>query len=98
MLATSSSLTIGPLFSRYSFKNCLMVGITSCHSSVLAVFVSVTKLLAIKTLFIKGKLNNSFANGDGLAVVSSGKSILLPGYSSLLATNFIVSGFGVISV
>src|ERR1700749_4233460 len=75
-----------------------MVGITSCQSSVSPVFVSVTKLLAINTLFIKGKLNSSFARGDGPAKLSSGKSMLLPGYNSLLATNFIVSGLGVISV
>jgi hypothetical protein len=55
-------------------------------------------LLAINTLLIKGKLNNSFASGEGPAVLSSGKSMLLPGYRSLFATNFIVSGLGVISV
>jgi hypothetical protein len=52
----------------------------------------------MKTLLIKGKLNNSLAKGEGPARLSSATSILLPGYNSLLATNFIVSGFGVISV
>ena len=75
-----------------------MVGITSCQSSISGVFVSVTKLLAIKTALINGKVNNSCANGDGPALASSAKSILLPGYNNLLATNFIVSGLGVISV
>ena len=75
-----------------------MVGITSCQSAVSFVFVSVIKLLAIKTDLIKGKVNNSCANGDGTALASSGKSMLLPGYNNLLATNFIVSGLGVISV
>ena len=96
--ATSSSLTTALPSSRYSFKNCLMVGITSCQSSVSPVFVSVTKLLAIKTDLIKGNVNNSCARGDGFALASSGRSILLPGYNSLFATNFIVSGLGVISV
>src|SRR5580692_1420645 len=92
----SSLITTFPS-SRYSFKNCLIEGITSSQL-VSIVFESVTKLLAINTLLIKGKANNSLANGDGAAVDSSGKSMLLPGYRSLLATNFIVSGFGVISV
>src|SRR5829696_7241744 len=83
--------------SRYSFKNWRMVGITSVHS-VSVVFVSVTKLLAIKTALINGKPNNSMAKGDGLAFSTSGMSRLFPGYRSLLATNFIVSGLGVISV
>src|SRR3984885_14127475 len=74
-----------------------MEGITSSQL-VDGVLVSVTKLMAIKTLLMKGKANNSFAKGEGAALVSSGKSILLPGYNNLLATNFIVSGFGVISV
>ena len=43
-----------------------MEGITSCQS-VSAVFVSVTKLLAIKTALIKGKPNNSVARGEGFA-------------------------------
>jgi hypothetical protein len=43
---------------------------------------------------MKGKVNNSCASGDGAALVSSWKSMLLPGYNNLLATNFIVSGFG----
>jgi hypothetical protein len=47
---------------------------------------------------INGKPKSSKANGDGLAVSISGKSMLLPGYKSLFATNFIVSGLGVISV
>jgi hypothetical protein len=51
-----------------------------------------------KTAFTKGKANSSMARGDGLADSTSGKSILLPGYNSLLATNFMVSGLGVISV
>jgi hypothetical protein len=55
-------------------------------------------LLAINTAFINGNPNSSEANGDGTALEASGKSMLLPGYKSLLATNFIVSGFGVISV
>src|SRR6476620_10115944 len=74
-----------------------MEGITSSQS-VSAVFVSVTKLLAIKTALMKGKPNNSVASGEGFALSASGKSMLLPGYNSLLATNFIVSGLGVISV
>src|SRR5687768_11249884 len=98
MAAISSSFTTGLPSSKYSFKNCLMEGITSCQSSVSFVLVSVTKLLAIKTDFIKGKLNSSMAKGDGVAVDSSWKSILLPGYNNLLATNFMVSGLGVISV
>src|SRR4051812_46245864 len=98
MVATSSSFTTALPSSKYSFKNCLMVGITSCQSSVSLVLVSVIKLLAINTAFIKGKVNNSCASGDGLADVSSWKSMLLPGYNNLLATNFIVSGLGVISV
>src|SRR5690242_3121616 len=88
---------IGLPSSRYSFKNCLTVGITSCQS-VSGVFVSVTKLLAMNTLLMNGKPNNSTASGDGFAEDTSGKSILLPGYKSLFATNFIVSGLGVISV
>jgi hypothetical protein len=52
----------------------------------------------MNTLLINGKLNNSLASGDGPAEVSSGKSMLFPGYNNLFATNFIVSGFGVISV
>jgi hypothetical protein len=52
----------------------------------------------MNTLFINGKLNNSLAKGDGVANDSSAKSMLLPGYNNLFATNFIVSGFGVISV
>ena len=75
-----------------------MVGITSCQSAVSTVLVSVIKLLAINTAFINGNANNSCANGDGFAVVSSAKSILFPGYNNLFATNFIVSGLGVISV
>jgi hypothetical protein len=55
-------------------------------------------LLAIKTAFIKGNPNNSVASGDGPALATSGKSTLLPGYNNLFATNFMVSGFGVISV
>src|SRR6478736_4567339 len=98
MAATSSSLITGLPSSMYSFKNCLMVGITSCQSSVSLVLVSVTKLLAINTDLIKGKVNSSCASGDGFADASSGKSTLLPGYNSLLATNFMVSGLGVISV
>src|SRR5688500_20359073 len=97
MLITSSSLTTTFASSRYSFKNCRMVGITS-FQSVSAVLVSVTKLLAIKTDFIKGNPNSSDASGEGLALSTSGKSILFPGYKSLLATNFIVSVLGVISV
>ena len=50
------------------------------------------------TDLIKGKVNNCCAKGDGFELTSSGKSTLLPGYNSLLATNFIVSGLGVISV
>jgi hypothetical protein len=52
----------------------------------------------MKTLLIKGKLNNSLANGEAMAWLSSAMSILFPGYKSLLATNFMVSGLGVISV
>ena len=95
--ATSSSFITGFPSSRYSFKNCRIEGITS-FQSVSVAFVSVTKLLAIKTALIKGKPNNSVANGEGLPLSASGKSILFPGYKSLFATNFIVSGFGVISV
>src|SRR5665811_2533137 len=98
MLATSSSFTTGLPSSKYSFKNCLIDGITSCQSSVSFVLVRVTKLLAIKTDFIKGKLKSSIANGEGAALASSWKSMLLPGYNNLLATNFFVSGLGVISV
>jgi hypothetical protein len=47
---------------------------------------------------MKGKPKSSKAKGEGFALSISGKSILLPGYKSLLATNFIVSGLGVISV
>src|SRR5213595_459164 len=97
MAATSSSLIIGFPSSRYSFKNWRIVAVTS-FQSVSGFFVRVTKLLAINTALINGKPNNSTANGDGFAVSTSGKSILLPGYKSLLATNFMVSGFGVISV
>src|ERR1700760_3506009 len=74
-----------------------MAGITSSQS-VSAVLVSVTKLLAMKTALINGKPNSSMASGEGLAASVSGKSMLLPGYNNLLATNFIVSGLGVISV
>src|SRR4051812_17274659 len=74
-----------------------MEGMTSLHS-VSLVFVRVTKLLAMNTALIKGKPKNSMARGDTLALSMSGRSMLLPGYSSLLATNFIVSGLGVISV
>src|SRR5258708_39082173 len=98
MAAISSSLTTGLPSSKYSFKNCLIEGITSCQSSVSLVLVNVTKLLAIKTDLINGKLKSSIAKGDGAALDSSWKSILLPGYNNLFATNFIVSGFGVISV
>src|SRR5258708_40368451 len=49
-------------------------------------------------LLIKGKPKSSIARGEGLAVSTSGKSMILPGYNNLLATNFIVSGLGVISV
>jgi hypothetical protein len=52
----------------------------------------------MKTDFIKGKLKSSVAKGDGAALASSWKSMLLPGYNNLFATNFIVSGLGVISV
>src|ERR1044071_6179909 len=52
----------------------------------------------IKSVFIKGKLKSSMANGDTATDDSSWKSMLLPGYNNLFATNFIVSGFGVISV
>src|SRR3984957_5395841 len=93
----SSSLMTGLFSSRYSFRNWRIAGITSSQS-VSGVLVSVTKLLAIKTLLIKGKPNNSVASGEGFAASVSGRSMLFPGYSSLLATNFIVSGFGVISV
>jgi hypothetical protein len=58
----------------------------------------VIKFAIIKTPLINGKLNSSDARGDGFALASSGKSMCLPGYNSLFATNFIVSGFGVISV
>src|ERR1700761_7599261 len=74
-----------------------MAGTTSDHS-VSGVLVRVTKLLATKTLFIKGNPKSSLARGDGFALSTSGKSALLPGYSNLLATNFIVSGLGVCSV
>jgi hypothetical protein len=70
---------------------------TSVHS-VSVVFVSVTKLLAINTALINGKPKSSVARGEGLALSISGRSKLLPGYNSLFATNFIVSGLGVISV
>ena len=56
------------------------------------------KLLAMKTDFMNGNVNNCCAKGDGAELFSSEKSMLLPGYNNLLATNFIVSGFGVISV
>jgi hypothetical protein len=56
------------------------------------------KFAIIKTPLINGKLNSSDAKGEGFALASSGKSMCLPGYNSLLATNFIVSGLGVISV
>src|SRR4030095_15164183 len=79
------------------FKNSRTAGITSFHS-VSGVFVKVTKLLAINTALIKGKPNNSEARGETVAVSASGKSMLFPGYKSLLATNFMVSGLGVISV
>jgi hypothetical protein len=52
----------------------------------------------MNTALIKGKPNNSVASGDTFALSTSGKSMLFPGYRSLLATNFIVSGLGVISV
>jgi hypothetical protein len=52
----------------------------------------------MNTLLIKGNPNNSTANGEGFAEETSGKSMLFPGYKSLFATNFIVSGLGVISV
>src|ERR1700730_366402 len=97
MLCTSSSLMTALASSSYFYKNCRTVGITSCQS-VSMVLVRVTKLLAINTLLMKGKPNNSMARGDGFADDTSGKSMLLPGYNSLFATNFIVSGFGVISV
>ena len=57
-----------------------------------------SKPVVINTDLIKGNPNNSVANGEGLALSASGKSMLLPGYNNLLATNFMVSGFGVISV
>jgi hypothetical protein len=47
---------------------------------------------------INGNPKSSEASGEGFALSTSGTSRLLPGYKSLLATNFIVSGFGVISV
>src|ERR1043165_7834449 len=97
MVLISSSLIIIFPSSRYSFRNWRMLGTTS-FQSVSVVFVRVTKLLAINTAFIKGKPNNSVANGEGFADSMSGKSALLPGYNNLFATNFIVSGFGVISV
>ena len=56
------------------------------------------QMLAMKTALIKGKLKSSWASGEGFALASSGKSMLFPGYKSLFATNFMVSGFGVISV
>src|SRR4051812_4560628 len=96
-VATSSSLITALPSSRYSFRNSRITGITS-FQSVSAVLVNVTKLEAIKTDLINGKPNNSVARGEGLAVSTSGKSMLLPGYNSLFATNFMVSGFGVISV
>src|ERR1700749_3604245 len=74
-----------------------MDGITSSQS-VSGVLVNVTKLLAINTPRTNGNANNSCANGEGAASFSSGKSMLLPGYNNLFATNFIVSGLGVISV
>jgi hypothetical protein len=52
----------------------------------------------MNTDLIKGNPNNSVANGEGLALSASGKSMLLPGYNNLFATNFMVSGLGVISV
>jgi hypothetical protein len=52
----------------------------------------------MKTLLMKGKLNSSLAKGEGVARLSSAMSMLFPGYKSLLATNFMVSGLGVISV
>src|SRR5689334_7135356 len=95
--ATSSSSTTGVLHSRYSFKDWRIVGITSDHS-VSEVLVSVTKLLAINTALMKGNPKSSVARGDTFALATSARSMLLPGYKSLLATNFIVSGLGVISV
>src|SRR4051812_7264002 len=74
-----------------------MEGITSSQR-VSGVLVRVTKLLAINTPRTNGNVNNSCASGEGVASFSSGKSMLLPGYNNLLATNFMVSGFGVISV
>src|SRR6188508_2342456 len=97
LVTISSSFITGLPSSKYSFKNWRTLGITSLQS-VSGVFVSVTKLLAIKTALIKGYPNNSIARGEGFAVSTSGKSMLLPGYKSLFATNFIVSGLGVISV
>ena len=41
-----------------------MVGIISCQSSVSVVLVRVTKLLAMKTDLMKGKLNRAWANGE----------------------------------
>jgi len=76
----------------------LIVGITSCQSSVSALLVKVIKLLAINTLLIKGKLNNSFAKGEAIACASSDISILFQGYNNLLATNLFVFGLGFISV
>jgi hypothetical protein len=52
----------------------------------------------MKMLLINGKPKSSFARGDAFALSTSGKSMLLPGYNNLLATNFMVSGLGVISV
>jgi hypothetical protein len=61
--------------------------------------VIVTKLLAIKTPFTKGNWNNCSANGENPfaseALVNSTDSPVNNKY--LLATNFIVVGFGVIS-
>src|SRR6201986_2718014 len=96
-MTISSSFTAGLISSRYSLRNWRIAGMTSSQS-VSVVLVSVTKLLAMNTLFIKGKPKSSIASGEGLADSTSGKSMILPGYNNLLATNFIVSGLGVISV
>src|SRR5438552_514913 len=97
IVTTSSSLITTLPSSRYSFINWRIVVVTS-FQSVSGVLVSVTKLLAINTDLINGKPKSSTARGEAFAFSTSGKSMLLPGYNNLLATNFIVSGFGVISV